>query len=387
LTQSDEKISDPETLIRLQNSQYYPIQPAIGKLSCSLNHLILVGNDGCVRLFSINEMLSSGDNIGKTIKAKISSKNIENLSIQKAQEYLEKVKTTEEANNFYEFYLKDTPTGSAGASSKGIKKGNGSNIAEKNKGKESLSWNQQQQSVASSKPAMIGGIRQTKKSQQYHNFMKNGKKNKDPHEERFEKILAKANSFSKKSEPLHLTTTKKKMNSTSRSSGVSSFQQFEGERNDKRTNNSLQSPSKLYSNIKKSSISTSSSQQLASQNEERFHSFVTGNNKLKKSSQSSAYRLEDETTSMPLFELASLTPKEKRVNYMKLQAFLIKHDTYPTKYRPLIWRFLLKLPENSSAFAHLGTFLDFFFCLMFLTMFSLSLSFSPVSSKRCSSML
>lgn len=27
---------------------------------------------------------------------------------------------------------------------------------------------------------------------------------------------------------------------------------------------------------------------------------------------------------------------------------------YPDRYRPLIWRFLLRLPENASAFSELG---------------------------------
>ena len=27
---------------------------------------------------------------------------------------------------------------------------------------------------------------------------------------------------------------------------------------------------------------------------------------------------------------------------------------YPSKYRPMIWRFLLKLPENTSEFSKLG---------------------------------
>ena len=30
---------------------------------------------------------------------------------------------------------------------------------------------------------------------------------------------------------------------------------------------------------------------------------------------------------------------------------------YPARYRPLIWRFLLRLPENSNAFSALGEFL------------------------------
>lgn len=31
---------------------------------------------------------------------------------------------------------------------------------------------------------------------------------------------------------------------------------------------------------------------------------------------------------------------------------------YPSRYRALVWRFLLKLPENASAFSELGTFID-----------------------------
>lgn len=57
---------------------------------------------------------------------------------------------------------------------------------------------------------------------------------------------------------------------------------------------------------------------------------------------------------IPLFQLAALTPAEKRVNFQKLQAFLMKNGEFPARYRPLIWRFLLKLPENTEAFADLG---------------------------------
>jgi hypothetical protein len=60
--------------------------------------------------------------------------------------------------------------------------------------------------------------------------------------------------------------------------------------------------------------------------------------------------------STPLFELATLTAKEKQVNLQKLKTFLATNGEYPTRYRPLIWRFLLKLPENTQAFTDLGTF-------------------------------
>lgn len=66
-----------------------------------------------------------------------------------------------------------------------------------------------------------------------------------------------------------------------------------------------------------------------------------------------SHRNDNSLVSMPLFELAVLTPSEKRVNQKKLQAFLEKHTEYPARYRSLIWRFLLKLPENSSSFADL----------------------------------
>jgi hypothetical protein len=56
---------------------------------------------------------------------------------------------------------------------------------------------------------------------------------------------------------------------------------------------------------------------------------------------------------MPLFELATLTPTERQVNRMKLEAFLHTNGEYPDRYRPLIWRFLLRLPENASAFSEL----------------------------------
>ena len=54
-----------------------------------------------------------------------------------------------------------------------------------------------------------------------------------------------------------------------------------------------------------------------------------------------------------LFELADLTPAEREANVKKLRAFVEAHGEFPPKYRNLIWRFLLQLPENVDAFAAL----------------------------------
>jgi hypothetical protein len=56
---------------------------------------------------------------------------------------------------------------------------------------------------------------------------------------------------------------------------------------------------------------------------------------------------------MPLFELAALSPSERRINTAKLEAFVRENGEFPTRYRPIIWRFLLRLPENTDAFADL----------------------------------
>ena len=50
-----------------------------------------------------------------------------------------------------------------------------------------------------------------------------------------------------------------------------------------------------------------------------------------------------------LFQLASLSPAEREDNVKKLRGFLEVHGEFPTKYRNLIWRFLLQLPENVTA--------------------------------------
>lgn len=57
-----------------------------------------------------------------------------------------------------------------------------------------------------------------------------------------------------------------------------------------------------------------------------------------------------DTAQLALFELTSLTPSEDRVTTAKLRLFLENNGEYPEKYRTMIWRFLLKLPENSAHF-------------------------------------
>ena len=60
-----------------------------------------------------------------------------------------------------------------------------------------------------------------------------------------------------------------------------------------------------------------------------------------------------ELSSTPIFELASLSHEDTRVNHTKLRDFIELNREFPGRYRSLIWRFLLKLPENSQAFTEL----------------------------------
>lgn len=48
----------------------------------------------------------------------------------------------------------------------------------------------------------------------------------------------------------------------------------------------------------------------------------------------------------PLYRLLSLEPKNGRLTPSNLQALLDSYGQYPDKYRLLVWKFLLKLPEN-----------------------------------------
>ena len=52
----------------------------------------------------------------------------------------------------------------------------------------------------------------------------------------------------------------------------------------------------------------------------------------------------------PLFQLASLTPSESKITRGKLQRYLATHPAFPARYRPLIYRCLLRLPEHSAAY-------------------------------------
>jgi hypothetical protein len=57
---------------------------------------------------------------------------------------------------------------------------------------------------------------------------------------------------------------------------------------------------------------------------------------------------------LPLHELASTLPSDKLLTESKLKAYLAAHHEFPVRYRQVIWRYLLKLPENAAAFAELS---------------------------------
>jgi hypothetical protein len=54
-----------------------------------------------------------------------------------------------------------------------------------------------------------------------------------------------------------------------------------------------------------------------------------------------------------LFSTAKLSPHETRIKHCNLKKILKVKGEYPEKFRPLIWRFLLQLPNNLDSFAGL----------------------------------
>lgn len=56
-----------------------------------------------------------------------------------------------------------------------------------------------------------------------------------------------------------------------------------------------------------------------------------------------------------LYLLSKSIPNDKRITIPRLKMYLEKYHRYPAAYRPLIWRFLTKLPENESIFVDLIT--------------------------------
>ena len=58
---------------------------------------------------------------------------------------------------------------------------------------------------------------------------------------------------------------------------------------------------------------------------------------------------------LELFELSTLTPMERVENATGLTNFRNAHGSYPSRYRALIWRFLLQLPENHNAYEKVST--------------------------------
>jgi len=58
---------------------------------------------------------------------------------------------------------------------------------------------------------------------------------------------------------------------------------------------------------------------------------------------------------LPLHEMAlHNVPSDKHLTEAKLRTYLATHHELPARYRQVVWRFLLKLPENSVAFADLA---------------------------------
>ncbi len=67
-----------------------------------------------------------------------------------------------------------------------------------------------------------------------------------------------------------------------------------------------------------------------------------------------------------IFELAKYAPADKRLSAKKLKTYLAANGEYPERHRAIIWRYLLRLPENTVAYSDLvrrgvhPTFTDLF---------------------------
>ncbi len=342
ITQTDDFIEDPDQILRHQNSQYYPIQPIYGRLSHSHDHLIIIGNDGAARLFLINEMIGSGTlYLGKTLKAKIAT-------IPKPLEPLARVDKGPEAD-YYDFYLDE-----------------GNSPDKENEQKDQMmsassSFRHTKKSHAQHEARQTKEFKKKASERNLRNFSDHRSLEK---QQAYEHILQHASRKDVEEDGRKKKTVKGSLKSPGKANvrGDSS----------PRKNPAMRSPSSFYSKISRQTTHASTVNKDTSTSN-KFHSFITGNKKKKDVVSSgitpslgsthphikgvhlpnSSHQTLAMVASMPLFELATLTPKEKRVNFLKLKSFLAKNDLYPSRYRPLIWRFLLRLPENTVAFSHL----------------------------------
>jgi hypothetical protein len=357
ITQVDNtaSIKDPEVILKYQNSQYYPIQSVLGKFLCSKDVILLVGEDGAARVFYINEMFGSGIAAKtKILKAKVSQKGINSFQQRKQSQNNNNNSKSNEVDeglvDYYEYYLP----------------------AEEKKQSHTAASEETTRNLIAS-----GSFRLTKKSEasmkhreEKASKLQSQKTHRERSQEKYEQILTQSEHERKRKNNNNISSRRK-------SSGGSSSP-LKGMT---RSNPVLASPTKFFSKMKKLDKNNDNASNVV--DKEKIHSFVTGNNPTnknkdgKKSSLTiSTLEAASESNALPLFELATLTPKEKRVNFLKLQAFLTKNgknvnpckywisfskffsfpiDLYPSRYRPLIWRFLLKLPENSAAFSNLGS--------------------------------
>lgn len=63
---------------------------------------------------------------------------------------------------------------------------------------------------------------------------------------------------------------------------------------------------------------------------------------------SSNYQVQEPVKS--IYEVVSLSALEDHLNLTKLKSYLHLHSCFPSKYRSIIWRYLLRLPNNSHEF-------------------------------------
>ena len=273
----------------------YPVKPMNAVMEAAINHLVVISTDGAARLFEVNEMIGSGSQCGKILKIRpTSSKHIgvtasadsgknsgegaiatkmglkqpankvEYLSTNQQQKLKQNKENIKQPKAYYESDDSDE-NGEAG-----------------------------QQFVSRAPPSSRSGSSKGSPDPNVYEFYlgsdderalvaeeKESKRNTN-------KTNTKGAIAVTKKTPVAATNSRKVTNSNNKIAASSS-----------RTVTTRGKNNKLHSFLSATSSSIGRSQQ--------------------KQQQQSAPPM------IPLFELANLTPKEKRVNEMKLQAFLQRH--------------------------------------------------------------
>ncbi len=274
----------------------YPVKPMNTAMEAAINHLVVISTDGAARLFEVNEMIGSGSQCGKILKIRpTSSKHIGvTASADSGKNSGEgaiatKMGLKQPANKVE--YLSTNQQQKLKQNKENIKQPKAYYESDDSDEDDEAG----QQFVAKALPSSHSGSSKGSSDPNVYEFYLGSDDERNPAAEAKEskrntnKNNAKGVTAVTKKAPVAVTDSRKVANSNNNKTTASSST----------TATTRGKNNKLHSFLSATSSSIGRSQQ--------------------KQQQQSAPPM------IPLFELANLTPKEKRVNEMKLQAFLQRH--------------------------------------------------------------